>query len=93
VALFGARKVREGPESGWLEQELRRLAAEEDGDVQLVILQIGDTPNDYVYVRRDPSGGAARMLEQWDIGAAGSFEEKKYRALGVATLENLFGLD
>jgi len=93
VALFGVRKIAERLESGWLQDELRRLAAEEDGDLQLVVVQIGDAPNDYVHVRRDPSGDAARMLEQWDLGEAGPFEEKKYRALRAATLENLFGLN
>lgn len=93
VALFGVRKVPERLESGWLHDELGRLAAEEDGDLQLVLVQIGDTPNDYVYVRRDPSGSVARMLEQWGVGEAGSLDEKKYRALRVATLENLFGLN
>jgi len=93
VALFGVRKVPERLESGWLHDELVKLAAEEDGDLQLVVVQIGDTPNDYVYLRRDPSGDAARMLEQWGVGETGSFDEKKYRALRVATLENLFGLN
>lgn len=93
VALFGVRQVPERLESGWLQDELGRLAMEEDGDLQLVAVQIGDTPNDYVYVRRDPSSGAARMLEQWGVGDATSFDEKRYRALRAATLENLFGLN
>lgn len=36
---------------------------------------------------------AARMLEQWGVGDAGSFDEREYRALRVAALENLVGLN
>jgi len=93
VAFFGVRQIPERMESGRLQEELRRLAAGEDGDLQLVVVQFGDTPNDYVYVRRDPSGDTARILAQWGLGETGSFNEKKYRALRTATLENLFGLN
>lgn len=93
LALFGVRKLPHRLEPTWLHEGLRKLAAEQDGGVELAVVQIGDTPNDYVYVRRDPSDGAAQLLDEWNIGEASSFEEKKYRALGVATLEHLFGLD
>ena len=93
VALFGIQNVPETLESRWMREELKRLIGEQDGALRLVVLQIGDTPNEYVYVRRNPSGGAARMLQQWGVGEAGPFKEKKYRALRAVALEKVFRLD
>jgi hypothetical protein len=92
VALVGRRPASPGLEAEEdLRRELAAFARDREGAVELVVVQLGDTPDDQVYARRHPSEPAARLLRAWGIPAADA-RERPYGALGVATLERMFGL-
>ena len=72
---------------------MQKLAAGQDGDVEVVVVQVGDTPNDYVFVRSDRCIEVTELLAAWGISDETVMGDRNYAALGVVALEKLFELD
>lgn len=94
AALFGGQGSR-GPLAGTsalgLKDELRHFLSDRPRFLEIVVVQIGDTPNDYIFLRRDAGPATARILSTWGISESVS-TERDYRKLRVARLEQLFRL-
>ncbi|MGD0900036.1 MAG: hypothetical protein ABR915_19550 [Thermoguttaceae bacterium] len=68
------------------------FAAYQGGPLRVVIITLEDQENSLVFVPQEPVPFVTRLLGAWDAAWARANARRNYRALGVATLENLYSL-
>ena len=76
---------------GWSE-ELKSFTLDRANRIETVIVQLGDSLREYLYVRRQPADYFALLLERWGVRDGGRFEKRDYRKLRSAMLEHLLGM-
>lgn len=75
-----------------LRSALYNYSTQEEGPIRIVLIQIGDQINDYIFVPHRPIEPVSRLLETWGIHPAAVYKTRRYKKLGVVTLESLYGL-
>ncbi len=92
VAAYGvhadAAPVRD---AATITDHLRDFAAARQGPLEVVIVQLGDAPEEHLFVDRHPSPAAGELLRR--LGAdERPWRDVPYRRLGLAALESVFGV-
>lgn len=80
-----------GPGPDGLQDALAAFCRREDGPVRAVVVQVGDSPAEHVYVPHHPVPGVRALLAHWGLDAA-TTRTVPYRRLHMAALESLYGI-
>ncbi len=64
--------------------------AQEQGPLQLVIVQLGDQANELVFVRHDPMAPVRKLLQTWTSTASMRTKPYPYERLHLAKFESIF---
>ena len=91
VALFGAAKSLHARTESTLIPELKKFVANGESSIEIVIIQLGDSP-EYVYVQHRVTAAGGVLLKHWNIDRETVGKKRPYRTLRAARLENLFKL-
>jgi hypothetical protein len=62
------------------------------GPMQVVAVQLGDSPVEHVFVSKEPTESARRLIESWGIASAKVTKTLPYSNLRLATIEALYEL-
>lgn len=92
VAVYGldASAARELGERS-LGELLRDFADGAGGTLEVVIVQLGDAPNEYLFVSAEPTAAAQRTLDLLGV-AERDWRDVPYRRLQLAALESIYEL-
>lgn len=89
VALYGVRQAAAlSPES--LAEQIGRFAGE-SGPLEAVIVQLGDCPDEYLFVGHEPTPELEALLDALGIGGQ-EWADVPYERLYLASLESIFEL-
>ncbi len=66
--------------------------AQEQGPLQMVIVQLGDQANELVFVRHNPTEAVRALLETWTSTAPLRAKPYPYKRLNMANFERLFNI-
>lgn len=72
----------------WLHDALQEFLRKEQGPLWMVIIQIGDCNYEQVFVTHAPPAPILELLRAWGIADRPPRWVRRYRALGVAKLED-----
>lgn len=96
VAVFGVDPGTLGmvmdPYQFHLRQALEHFVRFQQGPIRVVLIQIGDKNEDYVFVPHEPLEPVKKLLEAWGIVPEAAVKNRRYFSLGVASLESSYGL-
>ena len=90
VALFATDDPL--PPEG-LRAALEAFCRREEGPLRAVVVQVGDSPAEHVFVPHRPAPEVSALLDRWGLTAGPPPPERPYRRLWTASLESLYGLD
>jgi hypothetical protein len=62
---------------------------EESGPVEIVLFQVGDALEDYIFVKHELGEPVRRLLASWDVGPKHCSKRLSYAKLGILRLESL----
>jgi hypothetical protein len=72
-----------------LHSSLAAFASQETGPVRFVISQVGDSPDEQIFVPHSPVESVRELLRRWGLDGAGAVEVRPYEKLRTARLEAL----
>ena len=90
IALFGADSEFE---SASYDEAIASFIHNESGLIQTVIIRIGDSVPQYIFVTHCPGENITRLLEVFGITAASSTETRSYERLYLAKLESILRIE
>ena len=61
--------------------------------IEMMIVQMGDGPNRYLFVPHTPSPAVAQLMAHWHLSASSAATRRPYAQLHLARFEALFGLE
>ncbi len=64
----------------------------EEGPIRVVVIQIGDSPWEQVYVTHNPIESVRRLLECWEITSSAINRKRPYEQLNTAKLESVYAI-
>jgi hypothetical protein len=92
LALVATDADSPGPESAGMQDALAAFCRREEGPVRAVVVQVGDSVEEHVFVPHHPVPAVQALLAQWGLDAAAP-RTRPYRGLHKAALEALYGID
>lgn len=90
VTLVAADAGSPGPGPD-VEDALAAFCRREAGPVRAVVVQVGDSPAEHVYVPRDPVPAVRALLARWGLDGPAP-RTRPYGRLHGAALESLYGI-
>lgn len=94
VALMGMElhnaPSRIDPNAAWT--VLRDFSSYESGPIKIVIVQLGDSPNELIFFTHNPPVAVQRLISSWEIDPKKVKRIKPYKCLHEASLEKMYGL-
>ena len=92
ISIFGLNKNHQSFNEEGLNDAIENFSIYEQGPIQIVILQIGDSNYDQIFVPHAIGEQAKKLLESWEITPERIEKKYKYKRLSLATLESLFDI-
>jgi len=89
VLLAGAEPARpDAAPAAAFEEALRAFSERGDGPVRIVVVQIGDSPAEHVFVPHQPPAQVVQLLRSWRILPNAPGKIRPYDELRLASLES-----
>ncbi|OGW26082.1 MAG: hypothetical protein A2X59_10870 [Nitrospirae bacterium GWC2_42_7] len=92
IAVFGLNKNSESLNEDCFQDTIEKFAIYEQGPIQIVVIQLGDSPYEHVFIPHVIGEPTKRLLELWEITPEKIEKKYKYNRLKLAKLESIFNI-
>lgn len=91
IAVFGFDKNIQSlnPDADQFKFAVNEFLEKEEAPLSLIIVQVGDSPWEHIYVSQTPKPPVKRLFNMWNIQTSAITWERSYKELHIAQVESL----